>query len=136
MRTIRFVYPTFLVILITIAIVLSGCAPKPASTMSPSGIQDGTYVIDNNKLKFQGNHYTVLTTYDQEVSQGSFLVTGNRIQFTEQDFAPECGAQDSPYSYQWSFDGKALTFSNPDDKCLGRITFMTNTPWVLISPTP
>jgi hypothetical protein len=125
-----------LVFISLIFIIVTSCTLAPTSINPASGIPDGTYTIDNNKLKLQSDHFTILTTFDQELSQGSFVITGNRIQFTETDFALECGAQYSPYSYQWAFDGKLLNFSNPDDQCLGRVTFMTNTPWVLSNSTP
>jgi hypothetical protein len=113
--------------------MLAGCNLTTAPTPSKSiiGIQDGIYAIDTYKLKFEKGQFTLLTQYDQEWTRGSFSVNNNRITFTETDFAPECGPENSPYSYQWSFDGKALNFSNPDDKCLGRIQFMTEQPWML-----
>ena len=122
---------------VIILLAAAGCSPAAAPaptgnvTALAPGIPDGTYAIDTNKLKFEGSHFTLLTEFDQEIAQGSFVVNGNRVKFSETDFAPECGAEYSPYSYQWSFDGKALTFSNPDDKCGSRPDFMMAHPWVL-----
>jgi hypothetical protein len=119
-----------------IFIFIAGCTLTPTTVNPVSGIPNGVYSIADNKLKIQGSHFTMLTTFDQEVSQGNYIITGNRIQFTETDYSPECGAKYSPYSYQWSFDGKLLIFSNPGDQCIGRVTFMTNTPWKLTNTTP
>ncbi len=108
--------------------------PAPTATVAPAGIPDGTYAIDTYKLKFQGNHFTLLTEFDQEWAQGHFAIAGNQITFTDEDFAPECGSEYSPYTYGWSFDGKALTFSNPSDKCEGRASFMMEKPWIFKGP--
>jgi len=112
------------------AFSLAWPVPRQTATVLPSGFPDGIYAIDTYKLKFQGRHFTLLTEFDQEVAQGSFVVNDNRIKFTEADFAPECGPEYSPYSYQWSFDGKALNFSNPDDKCGGRPNMLMESSWV------
>ncbi len=108
--------------------------PAPTATVPPAGIPDGTYAIDTYKLKFQGNHFTLLTEFDQDWAQGHFAIAGNQITFTDEDFAPECGSEYSPYTYGWSFDGKALTFSNPSDKCEGRASFMMEKPWIFKGP--
>ncbi len=124
--------------------VLSGCVPgtspaapvptsSPQATVTPlpANFPDGVYAIDTYKLKFQAGRYTLLTEFDQEWAGGRFVVERHRILITENSFAPECGAADSPFSYEWSFDGKALRFSNPDDKCTSRHDLMTQNPWVL-----
>ncbi len=109
--------------------------PAPTATVPPAGIPDGTYAIDTYKLKFQGSHFTLLTEFDQEWAQGHFAINGSQITFTDEDFAPECGPETSPYTYGWAFDGKALTFSNPSDKCEGRSSFMMEKPWIFKGST-
>ncbi len=106
---------------------LSGC--RPASAGASTGFPMGVYAIDSYRLEFQGSHFALLTAFGQEVAQGSFTLSGNRIQFTETDAAPECSLQYSPYSYQWSFDGKLLAFSQPDDRCASRPDFLMGSPW-------
>ncbi len=119
----------------TPAIPTSTPAPAPTATAPAAGILDGVYAIDTYKLKFQGSHFTLLTEFDQEWAQGHFAINGNQITFTDEDFAPECGPETSPYTYGWAFDGKALTFSNPGDKCEGRSSFMLEKPWIFKGPT-
>ncbi len=108
----------------------SSPAPVTTSTTSVPALPDGVYSVEHYKLKLIARHYTLLTEFGEEWAQGVFAVQGNRILFTEQDFAPECGPEDSPFSYQWSFDGRALSFSRPDDKCSGRQQLMSERPWV------
>lgn len=103
----------------------SGCKP-----VASSGFPGGTYAIDHYKLKFEGNHYTQLTEFDQEIAQGSFSVDGKLINFSETDSPPECTAEQAHYSYEWAFDGKALTFRNPQDNCLSRSQLFTAQTWM------
>ncbi len=143
MHTIKISLTMFVYVVVAL-FTISGCGSAPAraiptslpapahtATVPPAAIPDGIYAIDTYKLKFQGGHFTLLTEFDQEWAQGHFVVNGNQITFTEEDFAPECGPEDSTYTYQWILDGKALTFSNPVDKCEGRPAFLMETPWVL-----
>ncbi len=51
--------------------------------------------------------------------------------FTDSSFAPECGPEASPFSYTWSFDGKALTYGDRSDKCFSRPAIMLGAPWIL-----
>ena len=119
-----------LMCLVVVLFVAVGCRSATATPL-PSGIRDGDYAIAHYKLRFQGDRFTMLTEYDQEVAVGSFVVSGDRVTFTEVKSPVECKSQDPVYSYQWSFNGKALTFSNANDKCLSRIMLMTENPWVL-----
>ena len=129
---------TVLAFLTAILVTLTGCSLSPASTVSlpePTATISifpwGIYHTDHNKLKIEPDHFTISTQFDQELVQGNYSVDGNRVTFTETKFVVECKPEDSPYSYQWSFDGKDLVFSEPQDKCLNRVYFLTDHPWVI-----
>ena len=129
---------TVLAFLTAILVTLTGCSLSPASpvslpepTATISAFLNGTYNTDHNKLKVESDHSIMSTQFDQELVQGSYRIDGNRVTFTETKFVVECKPEDSPYSYQWSFDGKDLVFSEPQDKCLNRVYFLTDHPWVI-----
>ncbi len=124
---------TALSMVIVISMMAYGCSTPaaPTATVPPPSFPDGVYTIAENKLKFQNGHFALLTQFDQEIAQGTVVINGHRLTFSETDSAPECGPEFSPYSYEWAFDGKALTFSHPDDKCEGRTSFLMEYPWIL-----
>ena len=127
-----------LMLLVAILVILTGCSSLPASpvslpkpTATISIFPNGTYHTDHHKLKIDSAHFTISTQFDQELVQGTYSITGNRVTFTETKFVVECKPEYSPYSYQWSFDGKDLVFSDPQDKCLNRVFLFTDHPWIV-----
>ena len=113
------------VVLVFMIVVVSACTPT-----APARIPDGEYTISEDHgygtgtltMVLDNGHFNVSTPDVGELANGGFIITNNKITFTEEVTSPKeksmCGSKVT-YSYLWTFDAQKgeLHFTQDKDDC-------------------
>lgn len=132
MKHSRFTSSFFLaVLLITSSMAIYGCA-STASTTPTAQIPTGSYVNQSSRygvdLKVLDDGAYNTSSPDALIPiQGTYVVTEDQVVFTE---TQDGHCVDIPGTYNWAFDGKALTFTAVEDQCSLRRIALQSGPWV------
>src|SRR5580700_4237251 len=101
-----------------------------AMTFFPAFAADfpvGTYLVDGSKtaltLDAKGKFH--VEEGKKTLVAGSYRVTGNQIQFTDQEGPWACKSDEKTGSYGWSFDKSGLSFTKVADACADRATSLS-----------
>ena len=122
-----------LVAAIVLLLVLAGCASNPSlapgnytCTLTREDSSSYFFIGDWELTLAEGNGYR-LTKDGQFDEEGDYTLTQDQIVFaTTKSKEPPCPGTGT---YQWAFDGKALTLTTVEDDCPGRPTIFTMHPW-------
>lgn len=80
-------------------------------------------VTFDDKGKFTAKH-------DGELGvKGSYKITKDEIEFTDEDGPFATKGDDKTYTYKWKLDGKKLTFTKVKDENEGRVGVITGGSW-------
>ena len=131
MRHIMKVYTTKFVALGLLCFLLVGCTS--AAQPVPEGIYTDGNLVELSLVK---GHWFINHGTSKDIEDGSYLFSGNQIKFSlEKAFSGgECDPAEKTFSYQWSFDGKSITLTNLDDKCVIRAIDLANAPLLYEGP--
>ena len=122
-----------LVTAIVLLLVLAGCAGDPSlspgtytSTLTSDDSSSYYFIGDWELTLTEGNGYS-LTKDGQFDEEGDYTLAQDQIGFaTTKSKQPPCSETGT---YQWAFDGKALTLTTVEDGCPSRPTVFATHPW-------
>ncbi len=117
----------FLVALVPFVLVLGvACSGSPAEL--PLGTYKNATPLRGTEtlILIDGGHFTQIVPDAGVRAEGNWAVSGNRISFTE----TSGGVCTGTATYQWAFDGKALTLTAIQDDCAPEKADFTSGPWV------
>ena len=102
----------------TMAITLLACEARAA------GLPKATYsmMVDGAQweLKFAEVGKFTYSINQQILVEGTYRVTKDEIQFSEENGPIACRGDVETGRYQWKLEGKTLTFTEIQDECVGR----------------
>jgi len=111
-----------------LGIVLVGCSAElPTPDLAVTPFPMGTYKNSAFEWVFEDNGIMFIGYLDNPEFPGSYTITGDQIVFTEEHECPD-GEEGT---YQWEFDGNALSFKVLRENCSGRSGRIVWRPWVL-----
>jgi hypothetical protein len=95
---------------------------KGAYSVTAGGAKWAINFGDNNKLTF---------TRDGEIAaEGTYKVTGDELEVTDERGPIACGGEQKTGKYKWRLEEKKLTMTKVEDPCEGRAHALTSHVWV------
>jgi len=112
---------------------LASCALVAGRAAAADEFPKGTFTFKTSDgaewaVTFEKDKFTAKHNGDLGV-KGSYKVTKDEIEFTDED-GPFAGqGEDKTYTYKWKLDGKKLTLTKVKDSNEGRVTVITAGAW-------
>ena len=115
---------TFLLIVLLVLNTVAGTPDfkKGTYSVTAGGAKWSIRYDDNNKVTVMRDGAAVV--------EGTYKVTGNLLEVTDEKGPMACGGEQRTGKYQWKLEGKNLTFTTVEDQCGGRANAMTGQIWV------
>jgi uncharacterized lipoprotein YehR (DUF1307 family) len=104
-----------------------------AITARAADYKTGTYSVTADGVKYSikyhdGNKVTV-TRGGEVAVEGTYKVTGDEIEVTDESGPLACGGEEKTGRYKWKLEGKVLTLTKVQDGCTGRANALTAQSW-------
>ena len=94
----------------------------------------GTYSVMAGGFKWAinfGDNNKVTFTKDGEIAvEGTYNVTGDELELTDERGPVACGGEQKTGKYKWKLEEKKLTLTKVADLCEGRARGLTSQVWV------
>ena len=104
-----------------------------ATTARAADFKTGTYSVTVGGVKYSINYSEgnkVSVTRGGEVAvEGTYKVTGDEIEVTDEKGPIACGGQEKTGRYKWKLEDKVLTLTEVQDGCTGRASALTAQQW-------
>jgi hypothetical protein len=91
----------------------------------------GTFTNKEFTVTFTDDRKYLFKDQDRILVEGSYIISGDKIVLTDESGIVACTEPDtSTGQYQWEFDEKQLIMNKIEDLCEGRISNLTEKPWI------
>jgi hypothetical protein len=94
----------------------------------------GTYSVTAGgvkwSLRYDDNSKVTVSRDGSAVVEGTYKVTGDLLEVTDEKGPMACGGEQKTGKYKWKLEGKNLTFTKVEDECGGRANAMTGQTWL------
>ena len=94
----------------------------------------GTYSVTGGgtkwSIKYDDNNKVTVTRDGTAVVEGTYKVTGDLLEVTDEKGPMACGGEQKTGKYKWKLEGKTLTLTKVEDECDGRANALTGQAWV------
>lgn len=94
----------------------------------------GTYSLTSGGVKysiiFHDSNKHVVTRAGEVVVEGSYKVTGDELEVTDEKGQIACRGDQKTGRYKWKIEDKKLTLQKVEDACEGRANALTAQAWV------
>ena len=94
----------------------------------------GTYSVTTGgakwSIRYDGNSKVTVTRDGAPVVEGTYKVTEDLLEVTDERGPMACGGEQKTGKYKWKLEGKTLTFTKVEDECEGRANALTGQAWV------
>ena len=81
-------------------------------------------------IRYADNSKVTVTKDGAALVEGTYKVTGDLLEVTDESGPMACGGEQKTGKYKWKLEGKNLTFTKVEDECEGRANAMTAQAWV------
>lgn len=103
-------------------------------TMAGTGdFKKGTYSVTAGgskwSIKYDDNSRVTVSRDGSTVVEGTYKVTGDLLEVTDEKGPMACGGEQKTGKYKWKLEGKNLTLTKVDDECGGRANALTAQAW-------
>ncbi len=103
------------IVFLFVAVTLSACSSEKFPT--------GKYTYINASVEYRDDGTFILMSEDEVVSEGTYSVKGDEIQFTDS----YCAEQDAnPGTYKWLYEDGKLNCELIEDPCEGRVEALSH----------
>ena len=94
----------------------------------------GTYSVTGGgakwSIKFDDSNKVTVTRDGQVLVEGTYKVTGDAMELTDEKGPMACGGDQKTGQYKWKLEEKKLTLTKVADACEGRANALTAQAWV------
>ena len=115
------------------AVVLIGLLALDAVART-ADFKKGTYSATAGgtkwSIRYEDNNKVTVTRDGSALVEGTYKVTGDLLEVTDEKGPMACGGEQKTGKYKWKLEGKNLTFTQVEDQCGGRANAMTGQVWV------
>jgi hypothetical protein len=80
-------------------------------------------------MKFDDSNKVTITRDGQVLVEGTYKVTGDAIEVTDEKGPLACGGDQKTGKYKWKLEEKKLTLTKIEDDCAGRANALTSQTW-------
>ena len=105
-----------------------------ATMARTADFKKGTYSVTGGgtkwSIKYEDNNKVTVTRDGTTVVEGTYKVTGDLLEVTDEKGPMACGGEQKTGKYKWKLEGKSLTLTKVDDECDGRANALTAQAWV------
>ena len=81
-------------------------------------------------IRYDDNGKVTVTRDGTALVEGTYKVTGDLLEVTDESGPMACGGEQKTGKYKWKLEGRNLTFKKVEDECEGRANAMTGQAWV------
>jgi hypothetical protein len=81
-------------------------------------------------IRYDDNSKLTVTRDGAALVEGTYKVTGDLLEVTDEKGPMACGGENKTGKYRWKLEEKNLSFTKVEDECDGRASALTGQAWV------